>query len=214
MLKTTVFRGLSESDIKKIIKCTGAKKEKFNITETIMSYYDNSDEIGIVLSGAAELVTYDYNGNKTILERYGKDAIFGQLFLPSSDIDEPIVIAAEKCEILFFRYKKVITQCSNACKFHTTFLTNLMYILTYKVREQASHIEVLSKRNLRGKLMTYFKLQAEKAMSDSFSLPFSLYTLADYLSVDRSAMQREMKKMRDEGIIISKGKNITLCKKI
>lgn len=214
MLKSAVFNDLSDSEAKKIMTCLGAKKEKFNITETIMSYNGNSEEIGIIISGSAELVTYDYDGNKMILERYDKNSIFGQLFAPFAGIDEPTVAAVENCEVLFFPYKKILSQCVNACESHTVFLDNMICLLTKKLRSQANHIEVLTKRSLRGKLMAFFEMQAREKQSDSFTLPFSLYTLADYLSIDRSAMQREMKKMREEGIIRSKGKKIELCKKI
>ena len=214
MLKSAVFNGLSESEAQKIMNCLGAKKEKFNITETIMSYNGNAEDIGIILSGTAELVTYDYDGNRMILEQYHKNSVFGQLFTPNSGIDEPAVIATETCEVLFFKYKNAISQCMNACVGHTAFLDNMLALLTEKLRAQANHIEVLSKRSLRGKLLAFFEIQAREKQSDSFTLPFSLYTLADYLSIDRSAMQREMKKMREEGIINSKGKKIELCKKI
>lgn len=212
MLKSAVFNDLSDSEAKKIMTCLGAKKEKFNITETIMSYNENTEEIGIIISGSAELVTYDYDGNKMILERYDKNSVFGQLFTPLSDIDEPTVAAVENCEVLFFQYKKIISQCVNACESHTVFLDNMLRLLTEKLRTQAKHIEVLTKRTLRDKLMAFFEICAREKQSCSFTLPFSLYTLADYLSIDRSAMQREMKKMREEGIIRSKGKKIELCK--
>ncbi len=214
MLKSAVFNGLGVTEAQKIVKCLDAKKENFNITETIMSYNGNTEEIGIILSGAAELVTYDYDGNRMILERYDKDSVFGWLFAPGFGSDEPMVVAAEQCEVLFFKYKKVLSQCENVCEIHTVFLDNMFRRLTEKLRTQANHIEVLSKRSLRGKLMAFFEIQAREKQSNSFILPFSLCTLADYLSIDRSAMQREMKKMRDEGIIYSKGKKIELCKKI
>jgi CRP-like cAMP-binding protein len=214
VLKSAVFSGLSDSEAQKMMTCLGAKEEKFNITETIVSYNGNSEDIGVVLSGTAELVTYDYDGNRMILERYDKNSVFGQLFAPFSGIDEPAVIAAENCEVMFFKYRKVISQCVNACESHTIFLDNMLCLLTEKLRAQANHIEVLSKRSLRGKLMAFFEIQAREKQLSSFTLPFSLYTLADYLSIDRSAMQREMKKMREEGLIKSKGKKIELCKKI
>ena len=166
------------------------------------------------MSGTAELVTYDYDGNRMILERYDKNAVFGQLFSPLSGVDESALIAAEPCEVLFFNYKKVFSQCVNACASHTLFLDNLLTLLTKKLRDQAHHVEVLSKRSLRGKLLAYFEIQAREKRSDSFTLPFSLSTLAYYLCIDRSAMQREMKKMREEGIILAKGKKIVICKKM
>ncbi len=210
MTETAIFRGLREEDIKKITRCLGIKKEKFNPSETILSHNRNMEIVGILLSGTAELSAFDYDGNRMLLERYEKDSVFGELFSPSFGPDAPSVIATTPCEVLFLQYKNILMPCDNACDFHSTFLHNVIRLLTDKLRVQASHIEVLSKRSLRGKLLTYFESLAREKGSRKFFLPFSLYALADYLSIDRSAMQREMKKMRDEGIIFSKGKRIEL----
>lgn len=213
MTETAIFRGLHDADIQKITRCLGIKKEKFNPTETILSYNGNMELIGILSSGAAELVSYDYDGNRMLLERYEEDALFGELFSPSSGPDAPSVIATEACEVLFFPYENILVPCEQSCESHSSLLNNVIFLLTEKLRSQASHIEVLSKRTLRGKLLAYFEAAAREKGTTSFSLPFSLYTLADYLSIDRSAMQREMKKMREEGIIRSKGKRIELLAK-
>ena len=42
-----------------------------------------------------------------------------------------------------------------------------------------------------------------------FRLPFSLSVLADYIATDRSAMMRELKKMREEGLVSTDGREIT-----
>lgn len=71
-------------------------------------------------------------------------------------------------------------------------------------------IELLSKRTIREKLLGYFTIISARNMSKSFKVPFSLTDLADYLSVDRSAMMRELKTLKDEGFIEKSGNRITL----
>ena len=72
-------------------------------------------------------------------------------------------------------------------------------------------IELLSKKTIRDKLVSYFKILSENTFSKTFTLPLSLTDLADYLSIDRSAMMRELKTLKDEGFINKTGKNkITL----
>ncbi len=210
MLKTAMFRGLSASDVQKIANCLSIKKEKFNTNETIMSYAGNSSKIGIMMSGTADLVSDSYDGSRTVLERYGENMLFGKLFAPFTSADAPYVVASSSCEVLLFQSKNLLTPCKHACEFHDLFLNNIIQLLTEKVRTQSERIEVLSSRSLRAKLMTYFETLAKAEGTRSFTLPFSLYALADYISVDRCAMQREMKKMRDEGLISSKGKRIEL----
>ena len=71
-------------------------------------------------------------------------------------------------------------------------------------------IELLSKRSIREKILSYFNLLSIQKYSKSFTLPFSLTDLADYLCVDRSAMMREMKLLKEEGFIEKIGNKITL----
>ena len=71
-------------------------------------------------------------------------------------------------------------------------------------------IELLSKRTIREKLLGYFNIISSRNISKSFKLPFSLTDLADYLSIDRSAMMREIKALKEEGIIEKSGNRITL----
>ena len=76
-----------------------------------------------------------------------------------------------------------------------------------------TRIELLTKRSIRDKLIGYFTLISSKNLNKSFTLPFSLTDLADYLSVDWSAMMREMKSLKEEGFIEKNGNRITLLYK-
>ena len=53
-------------------------------------------------------------------------------------------------------------------------------------------------------------MEANKHGSKYVYLPFNFTDLADYLGVDRSAMSREMKYLKEEGLIKVKGKKITI----
>jgi CRP-like cAMP-binding protein len=62
-------------------------------------------------------------------------------------------------------------------------------------------IEQLSKRTTREKVLAYLSAEAQKGGKNYFNIPFSRQEMADYLSVDRSAMSSELGKMREEGLI-------------
>ncbi len=213
MQNSALFRGLTDSECQKMLKNLGAKIKNCNTNETIMSYSEQTDFIYIVLSGTAELASYDYDGNKSILERYLPDSVFGKRFFYSLATDELMVSATSPCTVLYFKYQNALYIRESASKFHVKFLDNLFTLITKKAFLQSQHIDVLSKRTIREKLLSYFEIQARDNSSFSFSLPMSLSALADYLSVDRSAMQREIKRLNDEGLIVSKGKKITVIRK-
>ena len=213
MQNSALFRGFTDIETKKMLKCLGAKIKKCNTNETIMSHNETSGYLYIVLSGTAELAGYDYDGNKSLLARFGKDSVFGDMLFSPLSNDQYMVTATSECEILSFRYYNALFQCENVCKHHTKFLDNLFSIISKKIITDTQHIEILTKRSIREKLLAYFSQQENENNSFLFTLPISLSSLSDYLGVDRSAMQRELKRLNDDGLIISKGKKIHLLKK-
>jgi CRP-like cAMP-binding protein len=77
----------------------------------------------------------------------------------------------------------------------------MMKILANKNMLLNRKIDHLSKKTIRAKLMAFLIDQAETHKSLTFNIPFSRNELADYLCIDRSALSRELGKMRDEGLL-------------
>jgi len=213
MYKSALFSGFEDSNVRKLVRCLGVKFKNCNTNEIIMSHKESPEYLYVVLSGTAELAAYDYDGNKTVLERFIQDSMFGDMFFKPLGTDEFSVFATSPCEVMYFRYYDAINLCENVCKEHKNFLDNLFMLMSKKLLTQSRHIEILTKRTIREKLMSYFEHQSAENGSFSFSLPMSLSSLADFLSIDRSAMQREIKRLNDGGVIISKGKKIVLVRK-
>ena len=119
----------------------------------------------------------------------------------------------KNCEVLFFIYDNIHQKCRNNCKFHQTLSENFSNLILNKIMDLNTRVEILTKRSIREKLRGYFNMLSTRNLNQTFLLPFSLTDLADYLSVDRSAMMREIKSLRDEGIIKKNGNKITLLYK-
>lgn len=190
--------------------CSKVQKKKFNKGEVITSYIAKRNQLCILLSGEADLVRYDFNGNKTIVEHFSTNDIFGEIFYTVSTNNELFVEARENSTVLFFIYDDIKTRCKNNCDFHNKLLINLPELFLNEIIDLNMRIELLSKRTIREKLLAYFTIISARNMSKSFKVPFSLTDLADYLSVDRSAMMRELKSLKDEGFIEKSGNRITL----
>ena len=81
-----------------------------------------------------------------------------------------------------------------------------------QIRQLSRRVEVLSQRSIREKLLCYFTTQSHSCGSRSFTIPFTLSMLADYISTDRSAMMRELRKLREEGIVRMEGRKVELLR--
>ncbi len=204
----SIFEGIEENDMEKMLKCFEARKMLFKKDRTIVTNIINVKTVGIILSGTANMVRYDYNGNRSIIEKLETNSVFGEVFSRlGSDIS---VIATSDCEVLFIDYEHIIKRCKKGCSYHSILTNNVLQFLSSKIVELNKRLEILSKRTIRDKLLSYFELLATDDPRRTFTLPFTYTDLADYLSVDRSAMMREIKNLKEEGFIKSNGKRITL----
>ena len=190
--------------------CAKAQTKIFQKGDTITSYIKNRNQVCILKTGSADLVRYDVNGNKTIVETLKEGEVFGEIFFPVTTNNELFVIAKSKCEVVYFIYDEITEKCTRGCRFHEVLNSSLLKLVLNKTMAQNIRIELLTKRSIREKLQTYFTTLTKAGMSRTFLIPLSYTDLADYLSVDRSAMMRELKSLQEEGFIARDGNKVTL----
>lgn len=193
--------------------CSKAQSREFKKGEVITTYLVNRNQICILLSGTAYLVRYNDKGMKSIIYSFKENDVFGEAFYKIHTNRELFVLAKQDCEVLFFTYDSLHEKCNKNCTFHNELIISLPDLVFSKVMELNTRIELLSNRGIREKLLSYFSILSTENFSNSFYLPFSLTDLADYLIVDRTAMMREIKRLKDEGFIHKVGNKITLLYK-
>ena len=111
------------------------------------------------------------------------------------------VTASEKTEVLFLNIGRLLQTCSNACSHHSKLIRNLLAASAQKNLSLSRRIFHTSAKSIRGRLLSYLSYQALRQDSHCFEIPFNRQQLADYLSVDRSALSNELSKMQKEGIL-------------
>ncbi|MDV9527909.1 helix-turn-helix domain-containing protein, partial [Clostridioides difficile] len=73
-------------------------------------------------------------------------------------------------------------------------------------------MEHLTRRTIRERLLSYLSAESLKYGCSTFEIPFNRQQLADYLSVDRSALSNEISKLQAEGIIVCKKNRFSMHK--
>ena len=170
-----LFYDITDQEVEAMIQCFRMRRCRFHPGQIICTYGESAGEVGVLVSGEAELVRLDYAGNRTILERLETGGVFGESLAFTPTLGDCVeVVSAEQ------------------------------------TRRRSQRVEVLSRRSIRDKLMCWFQLRRLAAGADSFTLPFTLSALADYISADRSAMMRELKRMKEEGLVEMDGRRVTL----
>lgn len=192
-----------------MLECFHTGPRSFRAGETAYTYGSSSGRmLGILQSGCAALVKIDADGGRTVLERLGPGGVFGELIaFASLPCDSVTVVCEADCVIVFLPQAQ-LASCGKSCACHRQLLENLLSLISQKAFALSERVEVLSCRSTREKLLCYFRIRAGEEKSLSFSLPFTLSALAEYLCVDRSAMMRELKKLREAGFLEVSGKQV------
>lgn len=197
-----LFSGMSTSDLNEILECLDAKQKIFKKNTYIINSGEYISNLMFILSGNIQIRHVDYWGNVNIINQFSSGEIFGESFItPNSTSFTNDVLATTDCNILFLNINKLLSLCHKNCKFHTTLITNLFIIISQKNRNLVSKLKFISHRTTREKLLSYLSDEAQKANSPIFSIPFNRQELADFLAVERSAMSKELGKMKKDGII-------------
>lgn len=208
-----LFAGIEEERLLTMLSCLGATVHVYEKNQVILSEGDAAGRIGVVLTGAVQIVRVDYYGNRSILAELQPAGMFGESFACAGVERMPVdAVATEESEVLFLDAKRILHMCSSACGFHNQLIYNLMKLVATKNLMFHQKMEVISKRTTREKLMAYLMIQAKQQNSDCFAVPFDRQELADYLEVDRSGLSAEIGKLRKEGILECRKNYFTLLK--
>lgn len=200
LTKSPLFKGIDEYNITPMLGCLRAREKSYAKNEYIFNAGSSSAEIGIVLSGAVQVIKEDIWGNNTILTQLTEGMLFGEAFVIGNSGKIPVsVYAIQPSRILFLNKERTVTPCSSACEFHYAVLHNMLKILAQKNIFLTERMEHLSKRTLREKVLSYLSDTSQKAGSREFSIPFDRQGLADYLAADRSALSAVLGKLKKEG---------------
>ena len=178
--KTLLFRGTTPQEVQSILECLQAEKKHYQKSDVIYHAGDSVTSLGMVLSGSVSIENDDLWGNKSILDRIGP---------------------GQASDILSMNVSRLLRICPHACEHHGKLIRNLLTISAQKNLNLSRRIFHTSSKSIRGRLLSYLSFQAVRQGRRDFTIPFNRQQLADYLSVDRSALSNELGKMQREGLL-------------
>lgn len=199
---TQLFSGASDEDIEAMLGCLQARLCTYKKGEYVLREGERIERLMMLVKGELHIQRDDYWGNRSIISMVGVGEMFGEAYAaPESGSLMNDVLAVEDSAVIFLDIGKLLTVCPNGCKFHAMAVKNLFFAISEKNRKLVRKLGYMSRRTTREKLIAYLSEEAKRQNSGAFSIPFNRQQLADFLSVDRSAMSNELCKLRDEGLI-------------
>lgn len=202
LMNHPLFTGIKESEMKSMLDCLGAVTKTYQKEEIVYAFGEETDSMGLVLSGSILIENDDIWGNRHLLNHISIGQVFAEAYacIPGESMLVNAV-ATEESTILFLNIKKVLHTCSSACSHHSRLISNLLTVLAKKNLSLTQKIFHTSSKSIRGRILSYLSWQAKEQKSYQFEIPFNRQQLADYLEVDRSALSNELSKMKKEGLI-------------
>ncbi len=196
------FKGCSIEDLDKMSHCLAMRSMSYKKGDVILQSGRFVLELGIILSGKAEIQSIDVWGNKSVLSIVEPGEIFAEAYACLRG--QPLlvdVIADDNCEVLFVNTERLFNPCEAPCGSHKLLISNLLIICAAKNIALSNRMFDISPKTIRGRLDSYFSRQISMQGSNDITIPLDRQQLADYLGVDRSALSKELGKMKSEGLL-------------
>lgn len=197
-----LFDGLAIDEVKDVLNKVNALVKSFRKSDYIYLAGDCIENLCVVINGTVQVIKEDIWGDKSIIANLGAGSVFAENFLGRRG-DRSIVsyFAASDSEILMLPFGKIMTSSTDDKIIQGKLVCNIVSILADNNTKLIEKTEILCKKTLRGKILAYLEQEAANQKSDKIVIPFSRTDMANYLDADRSALTRELSKMREDGLI-------------
>ncbi len=203
-----LFRGIPEDKYTNVLSCLQARMAVYKSGSSLVNAGDSNFRAGILLEGNLEEYIYDENGNQVVIRHLISGGVFGaELACGNSLASQFYLEAVEDSKVLLLDFKALLSERTFTCPHRIQVTANLLQELSNQITFFNTKVRILSQKKLRDKLKVYLQTQH---ISDEgiINLPYTRNKLAEFLYVDRSALSRELCRLRDEGILSFSGAKI------
>lgn len=201
-----LFEGIGYHNLETMMSCLNGKISTVTKGNLVFLEGDEAQLVGVVLSGAIQVIKDDYYGNRSVLSILQPGESFGEVFACAGLNTMPVsVIAYKDSDILLLDCHHVLNMCSHSCQFHNLLIQNLLKGIAQKNIAFTKKIRYMSKKTTKEKLMSYLLDQAKLHDNLEFVIPYDRQALADYLGVERTAMSAEISKLKKADVLDTKG---------
>ena len=194
-----LFSGMSIEEIDSILSSADHTIKSYTQGEVIVHQGDILENIGIILSGSAVGKKYTPDGEEIIVSNMSINSIFGDVLSGAIGFASPVTVQSKTaCQVLFVNYQQLLFSQSSASN---KVLQNMIQNISRKYFAQNKRMDILMLKSVRSKVLSYLEWQSTINNSTSFEINLDRRLLADFLGVERSALSRELSRMKNDGLI-------------
>jgi len=198
----SLFRDMGEELIDKALICLGAFYRTVPKHGYLLDVGDVIREVGVIISGSAIIVTETANGGRTIIDKLLPGDVYGEAIVCSGiSRSTNRILAVEECEVVKIGMENIIHANLTKCTIRSQIVENLLRLSANRCVSLNRKMDILSHKSVRERVLYYLSDEMERCNRCDFIIRFSRNELAEYLQLDRSALSRELGRIRDDGII-------------
>lgn len=196
-----LFSTIPPDAIKWVISCLQPKISNYAKGTYIALEGESFNGLGIIINGKGTTVKENAAGTRIVMSTVEAGDMFGEMIVFSTRENWPFSVYAQTdCQVMFLSSVKIIGTCANICSSHKQIITNLLTVISEKAIMLNRKVEYLSFKGMREKICTYL-LEQHKLQGTTTFTTLNRNDMADFFNVSRTALSREMGRMRDEGLI-------------
>ena len=199
--KNPLFRGIDDAEYADMAARGCIRFARCEKGRSIFRAGDAAREFGIVLSGEVHVESFDLWGNRMILHSIGEGQMFAESFALCRAPMAMDVSAARDSELMFVDAAALLGEGVRARSWYLKMLLNLLGLTAGKNLAWSGRMSCISQKTIRARVMSYLSSEARAAGKSEFAIPFDRQQLADYLNVERSALSKELGRMRADRLI-------------
>lgn len=207
-----LFQGLAVGEIEQICSSVMPVEKEYTKNQIIVQQGEPVHKIGILKCGSAISTKYHFDGNTQILRIYNQGEVMLLDAVNTTLLTSPVTLISQSdSTVIFVPYSELLQSDAISHEAKEIIMSNCSEILSNELIRMMYKIDVLSKRTLRDRILTYLSLIKERSGGDTFDVGMNQEQFAQYLCVNRSVLSRELNQMRKEGLIDYKGNCYTVC---
>ena len=203
-----LFSNIDRATVADLINIMHGEFLTFKKGQIMLRENSSTDRLSIIVSGSADATHLTVDGRRITAAHLHTSSIYGDALAATKETKSPVTVTALEHNTIVFAipYAKIINIG------HSVILNNLTSLLADKYFELHKRIDFLLCPDLRSKIIGYLLSVNNSPPGKVFTIPFNREQLAEYLNANRSALSRELSRMKNEGILDYHGNAFKLIK--
>lgn len=201
LLQTELFKNIERDELIRMLTCLQSRIVTYRQKELVTLEKSCFSDIGIILDGEVAVIKENFAGDRIFMSKLTAGDIFGEITVFSNGEPLATIEPVVDTTILFLPSSRIVGICPNVCTGHTMLIRNMLEIISRKAVDLNRKVEILSLKSIRAKISTYLLEQYQQCGKRTFTIPLKRHELAEFLNVPRPSLSRELKNMKEEGLI-------------